>query len=306
MSTSSISSAPSRTSSGRRSLTGAPVIVATASATLSRCWTFIVLTTWMPASRMTSTSCQRFVAGRARARSCGPARRSSATVGLARDDRVGVHLLDDDAAVLDPPARHDLEAVEQLGGVRPAVGLDEADDEVRAARRPAGGPPRASGRSCRRPGAMPEVDAQAAARRSPASAWTRASISSAVGPDVERVALGVDQVTRQQAVEVEVEQQDVDARLAEEAEERLLGVAGDAARTSSSVMPRAAATRATWYSAAAGLMCGSSPDAEVVTRSTGIGASPLRGPEPLDVGRDPVDERLFVGPRFEPAEAFAS
>ena len=50
----------SSTSSGRRSLTGAPVIVATASATLSRCWTFIVLTTWMPASRMTSTSCQRF------------------------------------------------------------------------------------------------------------------------------------------------------------------------------------------------------------------------------------------------------
>ena len=39
MSTSSISSAPASTSSGMRSLTGAPVMVATASATDSRCWT---------------------------------------------------------------------------------------------------------------------------------------------------------------------------------------------------------------------------------------------------------------------------
>ena len=60
MSTSSISSASSRMSSGRRSFTGAPVIVATASATLSRCWTLSVVTTWIPASRMTSTSSQRF------------------------------------------------------------------------------------------------------------------------------------------------------------------------------------------------------------------------------------------------------
>ena len=57
-----------------------------------------------------------------------------ATVGVALEDGVGVHLLDDDAAVLDPPARHDLEPVEQLDRVRPAVRLDEADDEVRAAR----------------------------------------------------------------------------------------------------------------------------------------------------------------------------
>ena len=44
-------------------MTGAPVIVATASATLSRCWTFIVVTTWIPASRMTSTSSQRLARG---------------------------------------------------------------------------------------------------------------------------------------------------------------------------------------------------------------------------------------------------
>ena len=52
------------------------------------------------------------------------------------------------------------------------------------------------------------------------------------------------------------------------------------------------ATRATWYSAAAGLMSGSSPEADVVTRSTGIGASPFACAKRVDVGRDPVDERL--------------
>ena len=51
----------------------------------------------------------------------------------ALDDRVGVHLLDDDAAVLDPPARDDLQPVEQLDGSRAAVGLHEPDGEVGAA-----------------------------------------------------------------------------------------------------------------------------------------------------------------------------
>jgi hypothetical protein len=36
-------------------------------------------------------------------------------------------------------------------------------------------------------------------------------------------------------------------------------------------MPRAFATRATWYSAAAGLMSGSRPEAEAVTSSIGTG-----------------------------------
>ena len=58
------------------------------------------------------------------------------------------------------------------------------------------------------------------------------------------------------------------------------------ARTASSVMPRAAATRATWYSAAAGLMSGSRPDAEVVTRSTGIGAPPLAACSAVDLRLD--------------------
>ena len=54
----------------------------------------------------------------------------------------------------------------------------------------------------------------------------------------------------QQPVQVEVELEDVDPRLAEEPEQRLLGVARRRPRgRRRPVMPRAAATRATWYSA---------------------------------------------------------
>src|SRR5262249_35241480 len=44
------------------------------------------------------------------------------------------------------------------------------------------------------------------------------------------------------------------------------------AATCSGGTPRALATRATWYCAAAGLICGSSPLPDAVTRSTGTGA----------------------------------
>ncbi len=70
-------------------------------------------------------------------------------------DGVRVHLLDGDPAMLDPPARDDLEAVQELLGLGASVRLDEADDEVGAPRRIGDGPPRASGRSCPTPGAMP-------------------------------------------------------------------------------------------------------------------------------------------------------
>ena len=52
--------------------------------------------------------------------------------GVAGDDRVGVHLLHGDAAVLDALPRHDLQAVQESGGVAPAVGLYEADHDVGA------------------------------------------------------------------------------------------------------------------------------------------------------------------------------
>ena len=127
-----------------------------------------------------------------------------------------------------------------------AVRLDEPDDEVRPARRSGDGPPRASGRSCRRPAPCRGRPAAGRdrARRSPAP--MRASISSAGRAVVVGVTSGsvtdatssshgpaasLTIVSRgQQAVQVQVEQQDVDPRLAEEAEQRLFGVASDRGR----------------------------------------------------------------------------
>ena len=50
--------------------------------------------------------------------------------------------------------------------------------------------------------------------------------------------------------------QDVDARLTDEPQQRLLGVTRHVGLHLVWVQPRAAATRATWYAAASGLMCG--------------------------------------------------
>jgi hypothetical protein len=48
----------------------------------------------------------------------------------AGEHRFEVHLLEGRSAVLDAAARHDLERPDLLGGARPAVGLDEADEDV--------------------------------------------------------------------------------------------------------------------------------------------------------------------------------
>ena len=149
MSTSSISSAVRRTSSGRRSLTGAPVIVATASD---------------DALEVLDVHRRHDVdAGIADDLDVLPAlvarRPRHVRVGelvdqrdrrLAREDRVGVHLLDDDAAVLDPAARHDLEAVEQARSCAAGRAPRRSRRRGRSRGRPAGDPPRASGTSCRR------------------------------------------------------------------------------------------------------------------------------------------------------------
>ena len=192
-----------------------------------------VLTTSMPASSRTSTSSQRLARSEPGAFVCASSS-TRATVGMPGQDRVGVHLLDDDAAILDPPARDDLEPVEQLLGLRPAVRLDEADDEVRAARGPAMA-------LLEHPvgladaGRHPEVDPQPATLALAARGADpgqhllggRAAVRIVSRSLVGHAWLGLSHIVRQQAVEVEVEEQDVDPRLAEEAEERLLGVAGD-------------------------------------------------------------------------------
>src|SRR5262249_43886252 len=69
-------------------------------------------------------------------------------------------------------------------------------------------------------------------------------------------------------------------------------------------MPRARATRAVWYFAAAGEMCGSTPLADAVMRSTGIG-SLLSGSAARSASMRCLTASVraeFVGPRFEAAD----
>ncbi len=131
MSTSSICSARRTTSSGTVSRWRTPVIRSTTSLSDSRCCTFTVVSTSMPASSSSSTSCQR-LALREPGALVWASSSTSADLGLA-----GQHARRGPArrARWPPtrPPRHDLEAVEQLGGLRPAVRLDEADDDVGAA-----------------------------------------------------------------------------------------------------------------------------------------------------------------------------
>ena len=54
--------------------------------------------------------------------------------GMTPHDGVDVHLLEHGAAVLDPAARHDLEVLHLRLGLGAAIGLDDADNDVEAAR----------------------------------------------------------------------------------------------------------------------------------------------------------------------------
>ncbi len=109
------------------------------------------------------------------------------------------------------------------------------------------------------------------------------------------------------AIEREIQLEHVDARLAEHAERAAFGGArarapGPRPRST----PRARATRATWYSAAAGEMCGSSPLPDAVTRSTGTGArvAGIGRAQRRDRGRVPPSSSAgLIGPWFEPLDA---
>ena len=90
-------------------------------------------------------------------------------------------------------------------------------------------------------------------------------------------------------------------------EQRCLGVAGDGRPDVGLGHPaRSCDAGDLVLGALAGLMSGSRPEAEVVTRSTGIGASPFAARRPSTWSWIRSIRAGFVGPRFEPAEAFAS
>ena len=107
-------------------------------------------------------------------------------------------------------------------------------------------------------------------------------------------------------IQREIQLQDVDTRFAEEAELPPGGVARDQPPDVASEIPRSRATRGTWNSAAAGEMCGSNPDADVVTRSIGTGHARILLPRRLDVRLDGVDQLLVRRPELAAAELAAS
>ena len=174
------------------------------------------------------------------------------------------------------------QAGDQRLGFRASVGLDHADHDIDALAPRCAWAARAFRRSCRRrarrrgrSSARPRPPC--AAMRSRASGDGRLSFCSPIlplriadfgGRGVRGSWLSV----RRQGVEREIELQHIDVRLADDAEQRGRRCCPPpvAARRSSGRL-RALATRGTWNSAAAGVMSGSRPLAEVVTRSTGTG-----------------------------------
>ena len=167
-------------------------------------------------------------------------------------------------AVRHGAARDDLEVAELLGGPFPAVGLDVADDDVGA---PLGPSPALAQHG--------EGLADARARRRGRCAGGRGSRAEST----EHPHRGAASWSR-----VEVEEHHVHAR-------RRRARRGDGPRCarrpgrapSSTGRSRASATRGAWRRALATEMCGSSPEAEPVTASTGT----------ADLGREAV--RLAVG-----------
>ena len=105
-----------------------------------------------------------------------------------------------------------------------------------------------------------------------------------------------------QLIEREIEFEHIDPLFAEDAEKPVLGHVGDQGAHFVLRELRAFATRGTWNSAAAGVMSGSRPLAEVVTRSTGIGVD---GFSALSFSASSLTRSIsawLVGPRFEPPE----
>ena len=153
------------------------------------------------------------------ARSCGRARRSSATVGR-RAMTASVSISSTvDAAVADAAARHDLEPVEEGGRSAAGRASRRSRRRRRCRGRPGGGPPRASGTSCRRP-----APCRGRARRRPRLAERRRPSGTARAS--RRATGGRRSASRSVPViaaspsRSRLSAQDVDPRLAEEAEQR--------------------------------------------------------------------------------------
>ena len=226
----------------------------------------------MPAASSSSTSCQRFSLPRAGDVGVGELV-DQRHLGAAGQHGVDVHLGERRRRGRSSSRRgHDLQALEQLGGVRAAVGLDEPDDDVGAALDPAVALVEHRV-GLADPGRRAEVDPQPSARHAVHS------------PSLH----GPGSATR--GVERQVELEHVDPRLTEEPERPALGVLRRPAPRRRPGSGRAPAPPGATCSAAyAGLMSGSSPEPLAVQR---VGGDRGRGDavEPRPRRRGAADRR---------------
>ena len=184
--------------------------------------------TSMPASRMSSTSCQRFSRGEPGHVGVGQLV-DEGDRRVAGDDRVGVHLLDVDAAVLDRGAGARSRGRRAAPAVRGRPWISTKPTTMSVPRSSRRWPSSSIWYVLPTPGRHAQVHAQAAAfrpafRRRPGRASPRRSVA---GRRVVRSSVEHHALRRQQPVEVEVQLEDVDDRLAEEAEQGLRRVPGD-------------------------------------------------------------------------------
>ncbi len=289
--------------SGTVSRTTTPVTWATTSFRLSMCWTLRVVWTSIPASSRSMTSCQRFGCrepGRVRVRELVD--EEELRPALRARPRGRNHAAScRGARPRSPAGAAAAEAVEERLGLGAPVRLDPPDDDVDRflAERPRRLQHRVrladAGRGAEEdlelallPALLLLAAPQRAAPRDPADRRC-ASATLALSSSGRRRGRGSGGARSRGA--------------------RRGGRAGAprcAARRAGAPRPLPGCARApravTWYSAAAGLMCGSRPLPEAVTRSTGTGAaaSGSGGAERLDPGLDRLGQGGVRGPEVAP------
>ena len=226
--------------------------------------------------------------------------------GPAPQDRVEVHLLETVPLVVENPPRHDLEPFDQRLGFPAAVGLDDADDDIKPscllaaasckhlvglAHARSGAEEDSSGVPCPPGGPHAAVrPARAAGRRGFGRlAWNPMS--------ARRPASGRPRALRYPLARSRARfSLRTFTRGSPRKPSSLSSVCSlTNRRTRSSGRPRAVATRGTWNRAASGEMWGSRPLPEVVTRSIGHGLSRVLALAGFHVALDAVDQGLVGG-----------
>ena len=206
----------------------------------------------MPASSSSSTSCQRLgAASRAR---CVRQLVDQHQLGSACEDGVEIDLVERDAAVGHDLARDELEPLEQRLGLRAVRASRRRRPRRPRPRAPARAPPASIAYVLPTPGAAPTKifrRLRCLARR---LREERIGSRPPIGLFLTARARGPSVSPRRHRIQREVERQDVDPRLAEEAPaDAPRCAARPAPATASGSSPRARATRGTWQRAAAGL-----------------------------------------------------